>query len=167
MKILTMLLLSLVSIAALANGAGHSHGHHGGIDRSVAHEGADHSTVLLPVLEANDKLFQALLKDDQGEVEKAAKALTEKLNAAGKDGLKAAEHIKPITKTNTKEKNLEHYSAFMPVLVKEFKSAKMKGDYEVYYCPMTKKSWIQNKKTASGVKNVFAQDMLECGGKES
>lgn len=167
MKIFIPFLLSLVSVAALASGAGHSHGNHGGIDRSVAHEGADHSSVLLPVLEANDKLFQALLKDDQGEVEKAAKGLSEKLTASGKDGVKAAGLLKPISKTNPKEKNLEHYSAFMPELVKEFKSAKIKGDYEVYYCPMTKKSWIQNKKTVSGVKNVFAQEMLECGGKES
>lgn len=167
MKITLSLLMSLFSMAVFANGAGHSHGHHGGMDRTIAHEGADHSAVLMPILEANDKLFLALLKDDQSEVEKAAKALSEKLTSAGKDGVKAAEHIKPITKTNTKEKNLEHYSAFMTVLVKEFKGAKMKGDYEVYYCPMIKKSWIQNKKTTTGVKNVFSQDMLECGGKES
>lgn len=166
MKIFIPLLLSLVSVTAFANGAGHNHGH-GGMDRTIAHEGTDHSVILLPVLEANDKLFHALLKDDQGEVEKAAKGLTEKLSAAGKDGLKAAEHIKPITKINTKEKNLEHYSSFMSVLVKEFKAAKMKSDYEVYYCPMTKKSWIQNKKTTTGVRNVFSQEMLECGGKES
>lgn len=167
MKFTITLFLSLVSLAAFANGAGHSHGHHGGIDRSVAHEGSDHSSILLPILEANDKLFQALLKDDQGEVEKAARGLTEKLTASGKEGIRAAEHLKPIAKTNSKEKNLEHYSAFMPVLLKEFKGAKMKSDYEVYHCPMVKKSWIQNKKTTSGVKNVFAQEMLECGGKES
>lgn len=168
MKILLVVLFSLVSFSALASGAGHSHGHQGGgTDRSVAHEGGDHSSVLLPVLDANDKLFLALLKDDQAEVEKAARNLSEKLIAAGKEGQKAAELIRPISKTNTKEKNLEHYSAFMPALVKEFKGAKMKSDYEVFSCPMTKKSWIQNKKTASGVKNVFAQEMLECGGKES
>lgn len=167
MKFTITLMLSLFTLTAFASGAGHSLGHHGGIDRTIAHQGADHSSALLPVLEANDKLFLALLKDDQSEVEKAAKGLSDKLSAAGEDGLKAAEHIKPITKSNTKEKNLEHYSVFMSVLVKEFKEAKMKSDYEVYYCPMTKKSWIQNKKTASGVKNVFAQEMLECGGKES
>lgn len=115
---------------------------------------------------ANDKLFNSLLGTDQTQVEKAAQELatliekdkTPQLKGL-KDGLKS---LKAISKANTKEKNLELYQGVVPSFVTLRRTGKVEN-YEVYYCPMIKKYWVQNQKNTPVVRNVFAQYMLECG----
>ena len=41
------------------------------------------------------------------------------------------------------------------------------SDYNVYYCPMVRKKWIQNSTKHAGVKNPYAPEMPNCGRKES
>lgn len=115
---------------------------------------------------ANDKLFNALLGADQAQVEKAAKemaTLLQKDKTSQLKGLKEnLKSLKAISKKNTKDKNLELYEKITPALVAMRRTGQV-DNYEVYYCPMVKKHWVQNVKTTPGVKNVFAQYMLECG----
>lgn len=115
---------------------------------------------------ANDKLFNALLGTDQTKVEKAAQdmaAFLQKDNSPKlktlKDNVKA---LQEMSAKNTKEKNLELYDKVAAPLVALRREGKV-GTYEIFYCPMIKKHWVQNQKTTPDVRNVFAQYMLECG----
>lgn len=115
---------------------------------------------------ANDKLFNALLGTDQAQVEKAAKEMAQLLQKDKTPQLKGLKEnlksLEAISKANTKDKNLELYGKIAPALVAMRRAGKVEN-YEVYYCPMVKKHWVQNAKTTPAVRNVFAQYMLECG----
>ena len=118
------------------------------------------------VFGANDKLFNALLGTDQSKVELAAKemaAIIQKDNSAKLKSLKGnIKSLQEMTAKNTKEKNIELYDKVAAPLVALRREGKV-GTYEIYYCPMVKKHWVQNQKTTPDVRNVFAQYMLECG----
>jgi hypothetical protein len=126
--------------------------------------------LFLQVLKKNDELYNSLLKANQDDVEKSARTLAGLLKKSG------AENIGPLSKTlpaldkisgkNSKETNLKAYEEFLPPLIELVKTHKPDSNYQIYYCPMVKKNWIQDQRTNSTVKNVFAQEMLECGGKE-
>ena len=122
------------------------------------------------VLKENDDLFSSFFQEDQKKVAKEAEELAAVLKKTKAPELKAVkEKLSSLTKIsgkNSKEKNLEFYSAFIEPLVALVKSKKIEG-YEVYFCPMVEKKWIQNVKADDEVKNVFAQNMIKCGGKDS
>ena len=115
---------------------------------------------------ANDKLFNALLGADQSQVEKAAQELAgliEKDKTPELKGLKEGlKSLKAISKSNSKDKNIELYQNVAPSFVSLRRTGKVEN-YEIYYCPMIKKHWVQNQKNTPAVRNVFAQYMLECG----
>lgn len=125
---------------------------------------------LVRVLSLNDGLFNALLKDDQAIVAKSSLELKKGLaNTSGKiiELKNKASILDKIKASNTKEKNLAIYAEFLPSLVEIARTYKPDSQFEIYYCPMEKKYWIQNSKTNQDVRNVFAQEMLECGHKKS
>ena len=127
-------------------------------------------SLFLEVLKKNDELYNSLLKANQDDVEKSARTLAGLLKKSG------AENIGPLSKTlpalnkisgkNTKEINLKAYEEFLPPLIELVKTHKPDTNYQIYYCQMVKKNWIQDQRTNSSVKYVFTQEMLECGGKE-
>ena len=122
------------------------------------------------VLKENDDLFSSFFQADQKKVAKEAGELAAVLKKTKapelKEVKKQLEALSKISAKNSKEKNLDHYSVFVEPLTTVVKSKKFEG-YEVYFCPMVEKKWIQNVKVDDEVKNVFAQNMLKCGGKDS
>lgn len=123
------------------------------------------------ILKKNDELYNALLRDNQAEVAKYANRLSTDLKGVNSIDLRtlklSSAALLKISKANTKDQNLKLYDEFIPSLVDLVKKFHPDSNYQIYYCPMVKKSWLQDQRTNSSVKNVFAQDMLECGGKES
>ncbi|MFZ4715277.1 MAG: hypothetical protein ACOYL6_16260 [Bacteriovoracaceae bacterium] len=120
------------------------------------------------VLKINDELFNALLGTDQKIVEMSSKSLSGVLAKSTYPELsKLSTLLKNFKASNTKAKNIEVYSDFMPSFIEVFKKNNINTNYEIYYCPMVKKYWIQNSKKMPKVQNVFAQDMLECGEKKA
>lgn len=115
---------------------------------------------------ANDKLFNALLGTDQAKVEKAAQEMAAFLQKDNSPKLKALKDnvktLQQMTAKNSKAKNIELYDFVAAPFVTLRREGKV-GTYEIYYCPMIKKHWVQNQKTTPDVRNVFAQYMLECG----
>jgi hypothetical protein len=117
-------------------------------------------------LSANDALFNALLGTDQKVVGVSARSLVasvQKLKAP--ELAQAQKALESISEKNTKEANLNSYSTFMEAYLPYAKKKGLDSDHQVFYCPMVKKYWFQNQKMHSGIKNVFAQEMLECGEK--
>ncbi len=161
MKFIFAALISfMLSVPVIAQN--HDHSNHGAAKLSASLE-----SELKSILSANDSLFDSLLGKDQAKVESAAASLSKALTSAKSPELKhltQGNELGKIKKTNTKDQNLEVYAKFVSHLVPILKANKIEG-YGIYYCPMIKKEWVQNEKKHSGVKNVFAQEMLECGEK--
>lgn len=124
---------------------------------------------LTEVLKENQELYESFFKDSQESVAKEAQELAKLVKKSKASELKEVEakipSLEKINKKNSKDKNLVLYGEFLPSLVKVVKSKNTKN-YEVFYCPMVEKKWIQNVKINKDVKNVFAQKMISCGGKD-
>lgn len=167
MKMLTISFLLLISTTSI--GQSHKHDH----TENKATSALENSDlkILKIILKKNDELFNALLKNNQEQVAGAANILVTILKKANAIELRSikqgSSNLSLINKTNTKEQNLKAYEGFIPSLVELVKKYQPDSNFQIYYCPMVKKNWIQDQRTNSTVKNVFAQDMLECGSKET
>ncbi|HXH31355.1 MAG TPA: hypothetical protein VNJ01_11125 [Bacteriovoracaceae bacterium] len=122
------------------------------------------------ILAHNQKLFSALLGTDQKAVETSAReliALSKSHGALLKKHKITTTPLEKISAANPKAKNLEHYSAFLPPVVEMVKTQSVAKTYNVFYCPMIQKSWIQDISKHAAIRNVFAQEMLECGEQQT
>ncbi len=117
------------------------------------------------VLGLNDALFTHLLGTDQAKVQEAARALSAEIKKQG--GKLKTDHLDQISAKNAKEKNLEHYDKFLVPVVELVRSQKGPRPYNVFYCPMVKKAWVQDVSKQPKIRNVFAQEMLECGEQQT
>jgi len=161
MKFLIISLL-LISTGAWSQASTHHHNNKG-----LQKLGDTELKLLRIVLKKNDELFNALLKENQNEVEGAARTLGGILNKIKTPSLKRLQASKTdlskISGDNSKEQNLKAYEGFVVALVDAVENYQPDSNYYVFFCPMIKKSWIQDVRTNRSVKNVFAQSMLECG----
>jgi len=156
--VLAAAFMMILSVPALGQ-------HHNHVKQGTAKPTVSVTGELKRILSANDELFEALLGKDQGKVESAAASLLNELSAISSPELKhltQGQALATIKKENTKTRNLESYSKFMSHLAPALKVTKVDG-YAVYFCPMIQREWVQNEKRHAGVRNVFAQEMLECG----
>ena len=132
----------------------------------ISHLALADAKLMKPILESNDVLFTALLGTDQKVVSSSAAKLVAKI-IQGKDRklIATTPDLKKISAKNSKAQNLELYANFMDGFLPLAKEHGLGDDYLVYYCPMVKKYWLQNSKVHKKTQNVYAQEMLECGGK--
>lgn len=165
-----MLFLAFLSLS-LPVFAQHSH------DEHAQHLPAKRKTInaadkieITEVLGANDKLFNAFLKKDSASVEKMAKDLQATLSKSKSPILKdvRAQASKLNIKSALKiEDNMKSYEALLNPLIKVVKEYEVESKYNVFSCPMVKKSWLQDITVNKDVKNVYAMDMLECGTQDT
>ena len=132
----------------------------------ISHLALADAKLIKPILESNDELFMALLSEDQKLVSVAAEKLSNVISLS-KDSklILIAADLKNISIKKSKTENLASYSKFMEGFLPLAKGHGLGTDHSVYYCPMVKKYWLQNNKVHKKTQNVFAQEMLECGGK--
>lgn len=126
---------------------------------------------IIEILIKNDLLFNAFLKNEGGSIEKSAKDLLALISKSQSPLLKEtkaqASSLAKIKSTNSNESNLQAYESFLKPLIKLVQANDIGGNYNIYSCPMVKKSWIQDTNVNKEVKNVYAMDMLECGTKDT
>lgn len=117
------------------------------------------------VLSKNDLLFNALLKKDGMLIKKNAQDLSDFLKtskaAIFKDVKLPASELAFMNAYN--EKSLKTYEAFLTPLIKIVKEQDVNSKFNLFYCPMVQKSWIQDTTVNKDVRNVYAMEMLECG----
>lgn len=168
MKILLLGFLAM-AIPAFAQ---HNHDQHAGHAQTKRNTlQAKDKAELTEILAKNDVLFNAFLKKDNALIEKNAKELSSlvgksqstiikgvKANVSGLDGIKSS---------NKNEDNLKAYETFLNPLIKVVQQYDVGKKYNVFSCPMVKKSWIQDTEVNKDVKNVYAMDMLECGSQDT
>lgn len=156
-------IFSLLSLNAFSQHTHHpaSHGSHGQATSSAS------SPELNLVLKKNDALFNELLKPSPQALEKLAGELYQAIVKAKTSSVKglvaAASSLTKIKNKLSKEENLELYHAFMKDFIEVVMKSDVSSTHAVFYCPMVKKYWVQNITQSRDVKNVFAQEMLECG----
>lgn len=169
-----LLLLGILSIA-LPVFAQHNHDHHH--DNHAKPEvkrqslSSKDKSVLSEILAKNDLLFNSFLKKDKDLIEKYAKELSALVSTADSSIVKQvkakASSLNNIKSSNKNEDNLHAYESFLNPLITLVQQYDVGGKYNVFSCPMVKKSWIQDLKTNKDVKNVYAMDMLECGSQDT
>ncbi len=123
---------------------------------------------LLSLFKSNEALLMAFIRYDSKLIQKEAeKTLTHlnmikdlKLTRILKDSNKFLKKL--VKSTHRKEQNYL-YSLFSIKLIRVLKTISLPGKYNVYYCPMKKKSWIQNSSLLKIVNNPYASSMPHCG----
>jgi len=168
MKILLIGILSIV-LPVFAQHKHENHTKHAEVKRQVLP--SKDRFVLLEVLAMNDLLFNSFLKKDQGLIEKNAKELSVLLASTDSTIVKLVKGktsiLNGIKSSNKNEDNLKAYESFLNPLLALVQQYDVGGKYNIFSCPMVKKSWIQDLKTNKDVRNVFAIDMLECGSQDT
>jgi hypothetical protein len=163
--LITMLLMG----QAYAQHSHHGSAHSSEVKRKSLNE--NDKKLVLEVLEKNDVLFNAFLKKDAKQVEKSALDLNLIMSKSTSTVLssvkKHASKLSGIKSTNSNESNLSLYEQFLNPLIEIVKINEVGNKFNVFNCPMVKKSWIQNIEVNKDVKNVYAMDMLECGAQET
>lgn len=164
-----LLLAILVINPAFSQTPHHGHENHAEVKRKDLAE--SEKKVILDVLKKNDDLFNAFLKKDGAQVEKLAKelhAIVSKAESKVLSGVKKeSQNLLSLKAGNSNEKNLASYESFINPLIEVVKTHNVGDKYNVFSCPMVKKSWLQDVAVNKDVKNVYAMDMLECGTQET
>lgn len=162
-NLIIIALFSLLSLNAFSQHTNHhaGHGSHGQAATAAS------SPELNVVLEKNDALFNEFLQASPQALEKRAEELHQAITKAKSSNVKglvtAAGSLTKIKNKLSKDENLALYHDFMKNFAEVIKKSNVSKTHAVFYCPMVKKYWVQNITQGRDVKNVFAQDMLECG----
>lgn len=124
---------------------------------------------IIGVLQANEDLMMSFFDYDIKKIAKAQKEVKAKLSLLkGKRFLKqkgeAENSLGMIKEDNDKDKNYEAYHSLSKVLVTLIETYDLGSTYNVYYCPMVKKKWVQNSQKRRKVHNPYAPEMPHCGG---
>jgi hypothetical protein len=126
---------------------------------------------VLEVLSKHDALFNALINNDFKAAEPAALALKTALEKSTTAVLKTAKaqavSLSQIKGNLGGEKNLALYEKVSNPLVEVVKGYNLGSGYNIFSCPMVKKSWVQNMTQHKDVRNVYATSMLECGSQDT
>lgn len=168
MKLLLLGILSF-SLSAFAQDNHFEHGNHTATNRTAI--GSKEKGQIVEVLVKNDLLFNAFLKKDVSVIEKMAKDLHAYVSMSKNPLLEEVKaevwNLASIKSSNLNEQNLKAYESFLKPLIKVVQSKDIGGKFNVFSCPMVKKSWIQNVEINKGVKNLYTMEMLECGSQDT
>ncbi|MAW06972.1 MAG: hypothetical protein CME61_01675 [Halobacteriovoraceae bacterium] len=133
--------------------------------------GPDLKSSLIEILKADELLHESFFKYDAEAVEKNAKALATIVDSVKDKKIKkifkkTSKQLLKIKASEEKDKNYHSYGLVSKTLVEILKKYDLGVDYNIYYCPMLKKSWVQNSKKKNKVHNPYAGDyMPHCGVK--
>lgn len=165
--------LSMLLMTGVATAQDHDHDHDHDHKMSVARKPlkAAEKAAVTNILNKNDELFNAFLKKDNALIEKSAKALAEATsqNKIGllKDIQIEAGKLSSIKASKSREANMETYETFLRPLIKFVQTYEVDKKFNIFSCPMVKKSWIQDTSVNKDVRNVYAMEMLECGTQDT
>lgn len=124
---------------------------------------------VLELLKSNESLMMSFYKYDAKKISQAAKDFKGKLSAIKDKTIKvevelAEIYLAKIASKNKKEVNYEAYHGISKALSRLVEGYELGSTYNVYYCPMVKKKWVQNSVKRRKVHNPYAPEMPHCGG---
>lgn len=127
----------------------------------------------LKIFEANFQLHQAFVKDDIELIQQQAFNLREVTSqaVAAQPSLvelaKVDETLKQMATQKEVEQLATSFAVVNQVMVDFLLANELSAAYNIYYCPMVDKRWIQDSAQVLEVQNPYALYMLKCGTKET
>ena len=160
---------AILSLAAFGQHHSQEHAHHAQAARKKL--SAEEQASVIEVLKKNDQLFNALLRKDGALIEKISQELSVLVSRSTTPTLKNVKaqvsSLKGIKASAKIDENLKAYELFLNPLIKVVQEYDVGSKFNVFSCPMVKKSWVQDVTVNKDVKNVYAMDMLECGTQDT
>jgi ribonucleotide reductase beta subunit family protein with ferritin-like domain len=134
--------------------------------------GSELKTQLMKVFEQNEKLHAAMFKYNKEKLVQETtlfKKLLREIKASdlSKQLTPALSSADELISSQDKAKDNESYHRLSLVLVKIIESYNLGSTYNIFYCPMVKKRWVQNSQKMKKVHNPYAPEMPHCGGQIS
>lgn len=128
--------------------------------------------IMQQVLTAQDELHVAFFDYDSDKVEKAAKEVAKKIDLIKVKELSkllkvTQQKLREVSKDRSEKENKESFYVISLGLGNIVRKYDVGGKWNIYSCPMVKKSWIQNSQKVDKVQNPYAASMPECGSKET
>lgn len=121
------------------------------------------------LLEKNEQVHASMFNYKKEDLKKAV--VTFKKRALEIKDKEVQKYLEPaikasseLLKNKTKEEDNESYHRLSLALVKLVELYKIGSTYNIYYCPMVKKRWVQNSTKMRKVHNPYAPEMPHCGG---
>ena len=153
---LSLVLLSLFGMKTFANE-----------NKTLAEESKEQ---VLNSLKVYEKLHDAYYAYDNSKVVaqsqkliKSLKAITNKDIQSKLNSQNVYTFLKAIKVTDNRTVNDSLLDNISKKINKVILSRYDLSDYNLYYCPMVKKHWLQNSKKMAKVHNPYAPDMKSCG----
>lgn len=117
-------------------------------------------------------VFTGFIKSDFKKAEAGAKEMIKVLDglALGTEQkllAKAKKGLDQIEEKASREINNKHFESVSKVLVSYLNQYKIDPKFQIFYCPMVRKRWIQDTKRYAKTHNAYDPGMLHCGGKVS
>jgi len=130
----------------------------------------DSKAQILKSLKTYEKLHDAYYAYDNSKVVSESKKLTQSLEAISNKDIQSklkSENVytflNAIKMTDNRTVNDSLLDNVSKKLNEIILSKYDLSDYNLYYCPMVKKHWLQNSKKMAKVHNPYAPDMKSCG----
>ncbi len=166
MKGLIIILTTLISVSAFAS---HNHGNMNMKNMKKMNKSSikmNSSKFLLPYFAIHSRLIKDELPTKK-EIQALEKSLNKEISInkhkdAKKELKKALKFVKEMKNKNLKGVRVEFYE-LSKVLIPFSKKHNLKG-IQAYYCPMAKKTWLQNQSDIT-YNPYMPKKMLHCGSK--
>lgn len=171
-----VILVSLLSSCFSEHGE-HAH-HHADDKKNEATEqkrmslAKDSQDSLDKIYQANFRIHQAFIAEEMQEVKAAAtelKNLIEQQNAKDElnELLLITEPLQLMSSLEDSDELAQAFGEVNKVMVAYLLKYELGSAFNVYYCPMVEKHWIQNSAVVDDVQNPYALYMLKCGTRET
>ena len=117
------------------------------------------------LLELNEHLHSSFFSYDASKVESSAHKIKKHIGLLSNKKIKqllsyATVKLEEIKSSNSRAVNNENMNIYSLALTYIIKKYKITPNYNAFYCPMAKKTWVQRGKV---VQNPFKENMPACG----
>lgn len=124
------------------------------------------------VLQANEELRLSFFDYKMADVETAASKMIKQIKQVKHPELTKllaypVKKLETIKAEATEDANKEAFGVISLGLANIVRKYDVGGKWNVYSCPMVKKSWIQDSAKVDDVQNPYAASMPNCGRKET
>ena len=127
---------------------------------------------IVAVFKANEELHMAFFDFNALKIESKAQVVKKLMEKVSHKQLKkmltfSVKKLGEMKATAPRDELNQNYNLVSMALIHLLKKYDIEGSYNAYYCPMKKKSWIQNSTKIAKVHNPYAGDMPYCGSQKT
>lgn len=123
-------------------------------------------------LEENENLHRAFFDYNESKIKNVASKMAKMAKKIGMSPVKRpivlmGNDLSKMNKASTRKNLNELYAGFSTKLAAIIKKYDVGANYNIYSCPMVKKTWIQDSSKRKRVHNPYAPEMPHCGQRDT